>query len=106
MRKNNAIDAKIVNTRLTKISIAIFAPDERLPSSATLYSPNIDLKTCYENAPHLDHWGAIKTIIQMGHAFNPSKLKLLPYFEHSQFKHTNINPQDEGASVQKTGWTV
>ena len=30
------IDTKIVNTRLTKIFIAIFAPDERLPSSATL----------------------------------------------------------------------
>ena len=27
---------KIVNTRLTRIFIAIFAPDERLPSSATL----------------------------------------------------------------------
>ena len=36
MRKNDAFDAKIVNTRLTKIFIAIFAPDERLPSSATL----------------------------------------------------------------------
>ena len=35
-RKNDAFDAKIVNTRLTKISMAIFAPDERLPSSATL----------------------------------------------------------------------
>ena len=35
-RKNDAFDAKIVNTRLTKIFIAIFAPDERLPSSATL----------------------------------------------------------------------
>ena len=58
--------------------MAIFVPDERLPSSATLY--NIDLKTCYENAPHLDHWGAIKTIIQIEHAFNPSKLKLLPNF--------------------------
>ena len=34
--KNDAIDAKIVNARLTKIFIAIFAPDERLPSSATL----------------------------------------------------------------------
>ena len=34
--KNDAFDAKIVNTRLTKIIIAIFAPDERLPSSATL----------------------------------------------------------------------
>ena len=35
-RKNDAFDAKIVNRRLTKIFIAIFAPDERLPSSATL----------------------------------------------------------------------
>ena len=35
-RKKDAFDAKIVNTRLTKICIAIFAPDERLPSSATL----------------------------------------------------------------------
>ena len=37
MRKNDAFDAEIVNTRLTKIFIAIFAPDERLPSSATLH---------------------------------------------------------------------
>ena len=36
MRKNDTCDAKIVNTRLTKIFIAFFAPDERLPSSATL----------------------------------------------------------------------
>ena len=36
MRKNDAFVAKIVNTGLTKIFIAIFAPDERLPSSATL----------------------------------------------------------------------
>ena len=35
-RKNDAFVAKIENTRLTKIFIAIFAPDERLPSSATL----------------------------------------------------------------------
>ena len=28
--------AKIVNTRLTKIFMAIFSPDERLPSSAAL----------------------------------------------------------------------
>ena len=37
-RKYDAFDAKIVNTLLTKIFIAIFAPDERLPSSATLLS--------------------------------------------------------------------
>ena len=36
MRKNNAFVAKIVTTRLTEIFMAIFAPDERLPSSATL----------------------------------------------------------------------
>ena len=40
-RKNIAFDAKIVNTRLTKISIAIFAPDETLPRSATLASHKI-----------------------------------------------------------------
>ena len=34
--QNDAFVAKIVNTRLTKIFMAIFAPDERLPSSATL----------------------------------------------------------------------
>ena len=35
-RKYDAFVAKIVNTRLTKIFMAIFAPDERLPRSATL----------------------------------------------------------------------
>ena len=35
-RKNDTFVAKIVNTRLTKIFMAIFALDERLPSSATL----------------------------------------------------------------------
>ena len=35
-RKNDAFVAKIVNMRLTKIFMGIFAPDERLPSSATL----------------------------------------------------------------------
>ena len=36
MRKNYAFVAKIVNTRLTKIFMAIFSPDKRLQSSATL----------------------------------------------------------------------
>ena len=36
MRKNDAFVAIIVNTRLTKIFMAIFALDERLPTSATL----------------------------------------------------------------------
>ena len=41
MRKNDAFDTKIVNTRLTNIFIANFAPDERLPSSATLLSSSL-----------------------------------------------------------------
>ena len=35
--QNDAFVAKIVNTRLTKIFMAIFAFDERLPISATLF---------------------------------------------------------------------
>ena len=35
-RKNDAFVAKIVNTRLTKGFMAIFAPAESLPSPATL----------------------------------------------------------------------
>ena len=45
MRKNDAFDAQIVNTRLTKISITIFAPDERLPSSATLQTQVMAIMT-------------------------------------------------------------
>ena len=36
MRKNDAFVAKMVNTRLTKVFMTILAPDERLPTSATL----------------------------------------------------------------------
>ena len=36
MRKNDAFVVKIVNTRLTKGFMAIFAPAESLPSPATL----------------------------------------------------------------------
>ena len=35
-RKDDTFVAKIVNMRLTKIFMAVFAPDERLPSTATL----------------------------------------------------------------------
>ena len=44
MCKNDAFDAKIVKTRLTKIFIASFAPDERLPSSATLFVGSVFLR--------------------------------------------------------------
>ena len=40
-RKNDAFVAKIVNTRLTKGFMAIFAPAESLPSPATLVSNTI-----------------------------------------------------------------
>ena len=39
MRKNDAFVAKILNTRLTKGFMAIFAPTESLPSPATLDVP-------------------------------------------------------------------
>ena len=37
---DDAFVAKIVNTRLTKVFMAIFAPHKRLPSSATLGGRN------------------------------------------------------------------
>ena len=49
MRKNDAFVAKIVNTRLTQNFMAIFAPDERLPSSATL-TKCIDLSNLFNHA--------------------------------------------------------
>ena len=39
LRKNDSSVAKIVNTRLTQIFMAIFAPDERLPTSALPFNP-------------------------------------------------------------------
>ena len=53
--QNDAFDAKIVNMRLTKIFIAIFAPDERLQSSATLLkrvfltAPPLKIKKCLDS---------------------------------------------------------
>ena len=52
-RKNDAFDAKIVSTRLTKILIAIFAPDERLPSSATLVTHSLLGLVCSTKATWL-----------------------------------------------------
>ena len=42
MRKNDAFVVKIVNTRLTKCFMAIFAPAESLPSPVTLVYPDCD----------------------------------------------------------------
>ena len=46
--QNDVFVAKIVNTRLMKIFMAIFAPDERLLSSATLkaYSQTTPFNMC------------------------------------------------------------
>ena len=46
MRKSDVFVAKIVNTRLTKIFMAIFASDERLPSSATLLQAGVEILQC------------------------------------------------------------
>ena len=56
--QNDAFVAKIANTHLTKIFMAIFAPYERLPSSATLITWNVfSIKMtliCYGRASWLD----------------------------------------------------
>ena len=43
----NAFVVVIVNTHLTKIFMAIFAPDERLPTSATLVIMDIFNGNCH-----------------------------------------------------------
>ena len=47
MRKNDAVVAKIVITRLTKGFMAMFAPAESLPSPATLLTPDFVRSTRY-----------------------------------------------------------
>ena len=90
MRKNDAFVAKIVNTRLTKIFIAIFAPTERLPSSATLheiilYAIDIDKKrfrtpfhhsmTTLKSGPPSDSffWNSSNCIIRTSGRWNHSE---------------------------------
>ena len=47
--KTTHLSQKIVNTRLTKIFMAIFAPAERLPSSATLHGGSRSAWSIYCN---------------------------------------------------------
>ena len=67
MRKNDAFDAKIVNMRLTKIFIAIFAPEKRLPSSATLHCilSLVTLVIMYTYIYDLDYLGLFRTLYQI-----------------------------------------
>ena len=53
-RKNDPFVAKIVNTCLTKIFLAIFAPDERLPSPATLADTYAEL--VFYGIPYICHF--------------------------------------------------
>ena len=53
-----AFVTKIINTRLTKICMAIFAPDERPPSSATLAWGKFI--SSWMNFPHYDGTGTSK----------------------------------------------
>ena len=63
-RKNNAFVAKIVNIRLTKMCMAIFALAERLPTSATLpgHLENMYLGQRKIGKPQLTHGCLIGTI--------------------------------------------
>ena len=78
--KNDGFVAKIVNMRLTKIFMAIFAPDERLPSSATLltYHEQLSIKQAYESgrvvvtsslgvAECLKDWVCLHNLVLQGH---------------------------------------
>ena len=58
---------KIVNMRLTKIFIAIFAPEKRLPSSATLHSilSLVTLVIMYTYIYDLDYLGLFRTLYQI-----------------------------------------
>ena len=94
MRKNDAFDAKIVNTRLTKIFIAIFAPDERLPNSATLLSGAV---SSYFMAAFsvLDFWNS----------------KCNYYSQHQHYHHNCYRHQHpyaitiQGGQCQQTSYT-
>ena len=68
MRKNGAFVAKIVNTGLTKIFMAIFAPDERLPSSATLIHRSLK--------PHSINY-RVDAVHKEVHEYIQGRLKLL-----------------------------
>ena len=69
--KNKAFDAKIVNTRLTKIFMAIFAPHERLPSSATLHAANLIQAECTKSdeSPSVTVWNSSHLHISWKNAF-------------------------------------
>ena len=62
MRKNNVFVAKIVNMRLTKIFMAIFAPDERLPSSATLIEVLFEIQLLFHAAVVVDQMWFVNSL--------------------------------------------
>ena len=73
---------KIVNTRLTKIFIAIFAPDERLPSSATLLAsqdlPKVDIFLNPNEQDRVENISAMKRGIAKNYFDNADATKLYP----------------------------
>ena len=86
MRKNDAFVAKIVNTRLTKIFMAIFAPDERLPSSATLldtwWGPQWGKSKSFSNFPTI----FLPTSIRVEDLKDPAQLLLGSAHHHRKLR--------------------
>ena len=66
-RKNNAFVAKIVNTRLTKVFMAIFAPNKRLPSSATLLGYDLGVLDPDDQKHFSGHRGCWLMVNEPGH---------------------------------------
>ena len=82
MRKNNAFVAKIVNTRLTKSFMAIFAPAESLPSPATLPQPYGQMFFAKKDAPILVNYCPHSPMYDLPPHIGGRHLVL--YFQHPQ----------------------
>ena len=100
MRKNDAFDAKIVNTRLTKIFIAIFAPDERLPSSATLPEGCV-IQSVSDKAQELMDSGLIYSSSTNSHTYNCAHLRLT-----SKKNMTTVGRGDRAAELTGNTWEI
>ena len=116
-RKNDAFVAKIVKTCLTKIFIAIFAPDERLPSSATLSEATLVTVTRLTQIPHSKNPNPPKTpgpgrgrhrpardSRQGPRLLQPRSLPSLTYLCIRTFSSTSLNLSPKSSELLDVAW--